>query len=219
MKTGLTAALVVILFLGLSPFAEAQPELAAGAKIGANIGWFSGDGWDDLLEVTDGSSKSRGGITAAVLLEIGFSENFALQPELGVTSRRGGASIKFDPLGNPADGSITIKTTSIDISLLLKPRTAVGNGMIYALVGPHLFLLVGDSEVEWKVEGESGTDDFPRDNDFLFGVAVGAGYSHPVGPGSIVGDVVYTRAFNSVDDDADFFLNGIAIKVGYQFPF
>ncbi|MDX9801942.1 MAG: porin family protein [Spirochaetia bacterium] len=191
-----------------------NPKISAGVKAGTNIGWFSGKEWDDALTNTDGVNRARMGISAAAFLEAGLTDWVALQPEIGYTSRRGGAEY-YDIDGNKVKE--TIKANVIDFTLFVKPRLPVGDGFLYGLIGPQFSLILGDIESEINVDGDSYSSEFISDNSLLFGIGLGGGYTHPLGAGRILFDFIYSHAFTSISDNADIFLNGSALKLGYTF--
>jgi len=192
-----------------------RPKISAGLKAGTNIGWFSGEDWTDGISSVNGVNRGRMGITAAAFIEAGIADWIALQPEIGYSSKKGGAEYNFE--GETAKE--TIKVDVVDLTLFLKPRFSVGKGLFYGLIGPQLSFILGDITAEVTVDGESDSLDSTPDKNLLVGIGLGSGYSHPLGSGRILFDFIYSHSFTSIVDDADIFINGSALTIGYAFVF
>jgi hypothetical protein len=204
-----TVVLSVILMLAVVAAASAQDiSLQAGGKAGLNFGWFSGDDWnpdDNGIGV---------GLTLGGFMELGFTEQFAAQPEILFFSQKGKAK------GETAGSDVTSVTriSTIQVPLLAKGLFPIDEGTLYGVLGPSVFLAVGDVKTTTEVDGDksSGTD--APDNRLLFGLALGAGFEYPIDPGMLIGELRYTRILSRFENNVDVFGNSLSLLVGYGVP-
>ena len=186
----------------LAPGVDAL-DLAVGAKTGIDVGWFSGQ-WP-----AEGDNQARAGMSISAFAEFALMRRFSLQPEVGLSGRRGGAD----------DGTrVTVKTTALDVALLAKPHTPFGPGTVYALAGPQLIFLLGDVTTDRQDSGSTVSTTHSPDEFVLYGATVGFGYAISAGPGELFADLSYSRAFNSFDNNLDTYMNSAAFKLGILIP-
>ena len=196
---------LLVLFLLAAVGGVSALDLAVGAKTGVEIGWLSGD-WP--VAPHEGDNQARVGLAVNAFGEFALWRHFSIQPELGITGRRGGA-----------DGAtgVTVRVTSLDLAVLAKPHRPWGPGTVYALAGPHVVFLLGDVETETQGSDGATVSESP-DNAVLYGATVGVGYALSAGPGELFADLTYTRAFNSYSDADDLFINSLGVKIGILIP-
>lgn len=201
--------LAIVLLIGAAFTVSAQDiSVQAGGKAGLNFGWFTGGDWDP-------DDNGIGiGLTLGGFLELGFSEQFAAQPEILIFSQKGKAK---GELGTEDYTSVT-RINTIQIPLLAKALFPSDEGTLYGILGPSVFLAVGDVKTTAEIDGDkdSGTD--TPDNRLLFGLAVGGGYEYPIDPGVLIGELRYTRILSRFENDSDVFGNSLSLLVGYGFP-
>jgi hypothetical protein len=204
-----TLILAIVLLLGAALTVPAQDiSVQAGGKAGLNFGWFSGDDWDP-------DDNGIGvGLTLGGFLELGFSEQFAAQPEILFFTQKGKA--KGEILNEDVTSVTRINT--IQVPLLAKALFPIDEGTLYGILGPSIFLAVGDVKTTVEVDGDkdSGTD--APDNRLLFGLALGAGYEYPIDPGVLIGELRYTRILSRFENNFDVFGNSLSLLVGYGIP-
>jgi hypothetical protein len=217
MKSTFTAIVVLLLFLPASIVFGQYVEL--GLKLGPNIGFISGNGLTDLIQGWDdfGDDKTgmRLGVTGGLFFSISIFEFLAVQPELIFTNS--GASYEYnDAAQSPEPIKGETNVTILELPILLKPRFAVGGGILYFLVGPEISIVMGLHRFREDVDGDIGTGGYVVDNDMLIGVVAAAGYGMPLGPGLLITELRFHRSFVSLYDDDDYLLNAIQILVGYE---
>jgi len=207
MRRALIVAIVLLVGAALSVPAQ-DISLQAGGKAGLNFGWFSGDDWDP-------DDNGIGvGLTLGGFVELGFSEQFAAQPEILFFTQKGKAK---GEIGNDDFTSVT-RINTIQLPLLAKALFPIDEGTLYGILGPSIFLAVGDVKTTFEVDGDkdSGTD--APDNRLLFGLALGAGYEYPIDPGVLIGELRYTRVLSRFENNFDVFGNSLSLLVGYGVP-
>ncbi len=196
-----------------SPLYAQEVSLRAGGRTGLNFGWFSGDDWENSIDSRDGDNGIALGTTLGLFLEFGISDRFAVQPELLVGNLRGRYSYEEDISGD--DRSVLINLRVLEIPVLAKGRLPVGPGSIYGVAGPDLMFVLGDVDFETLTDNTRTIVYEGPDNRVLFGFAIGAGYERPVGPGTLSGEIRYTRVLSGFEDNFDAFPNAIGVTVGF----
>ena len=209
MKRAFTVAIVLMVAGALSVYAQ-DVSVQAGGKGGLNLGWFSGDDWDP-----DDNSIGLG-LTLGGFVELGFSEQFAAQPEILFFTQKGKAKFE-DPLSGD-DATAVTRINTIQIPLLAKALFPVDEGTLYGVLGPSIFLAVGDVKTTVEIDGDKDSSTNAPDNRLLFGLALGAGYEHPIDPGVLIGELRYTRVLSRFENNADVFGNSVSLLVGYGIP-
>jgi len=210
----LAAALLVP---AVAPEAAHALDVTLGPKIGLNFGWIGGSDFSDSLRMLDDQGRDRRsariGVSAGLALSVGFMEYFAIQPELLYSSLGGRYEYTFT--GIEVDG--VMYAGAVEIPVYLKPRIPVGDGAVYLLFGPDLFLILTDvtsKEESGTVEAELDT---PADNTAVFGISGGLGYEHSVGPGRITFEARYGITLTEIFDDDNSSLSALSVMVGYGF--
>lgn len=180
--------------------------LSAGPKAGANFGWGGGSDYNDAADAVDGKGVAVG-LAAGGFLNVAFSEQFSVQPEVLFFQWK-------DKIKGSTDDSVSTYN-SVTIPLLAKGTFAMGPGSLFVLGGPAVAILIGDVTTE---TGDNETD-FEPDNSVLFAAAVGVGYEAPVGPGSLSAELRYSRTLTKAFDDYEGYNNAASVLVGYGFAF
>ena len=204
---------LVLLLTATLPLAAQDVTLTAGPKAGLNLGWASGDDWQDFLDSVDGSNGVGLGIAIGGFLEIGILDQFAVQPELLFFQEKSRASYE---MGND-DVTATSTANTLQFPILAKGMFPVGTGTLYGVLGPTLSFVLGDVTSKVEVDGDEDEVDTEPDNSALIGVALGVGYQQMVGPGMLTAELRYSREFTPYADDTDTFANTISTLVGYGF--
>jgi opacity protein-like surface antigen len=207
--------LAVLMLAVLFSVAAQDVSVTAGAKGGLNLGWFSGDDWDDFLDARDGDNGVGVGLTLGGFVELEFTERFGAQPEILFFQQKGKASYE-DVAGD--DVTQVTRINTLQIPMLAKATFAIEEGAIYGIVGPSVFLTLGDAKTTVEVDGSKESSEDTPDNRLLFGLAIGAGYEYPVGAGELIGELRYTRVLSRYEEDLDTFGNTVSLLVGYGVP-
>jgi hypothetical protein len=210
----MTICIAVVLFC-LTSTSGYGLEVFLGGKIGANMGWNGGEDYRNWVEHLDGENGVLMGFSGGVTSGIRFIDYFALQPEITYASL--GGSLTYSSLGTEYLGRHRAHTIAAQI--YVKPRLPIGQGALYALAGPDLFLVLGKIVYEEEYETDSTTTLYVEkqvpDNRFVFGLAGGIGYEHPVGPGKLSVDVCYSRTLTRMRNEYDIQFNMVTLMAGY----
>jgi hypothetical protein len=206
--------LAVLMLAVLFSVAAQDVSVTAGAKGGLNLGWFSGDDWDDFLDARDGDNGVGVGLTFGGFVELGFSEQFAAQPEVLFFSQKG----KVNSEDGGDDVTTVVRINTLQVPMLAKVLFPIDQGTLYGVLGPSLFLTVGDTKFTTTRDGDRSSNEDTPDNRLLFGLAIGAGYGYPVGAGELIGELRYTRVLSRYEEDFDTFGNTVSLLVGYGVP-
>jgi hypothetical protein len=185
--------------------------VTAGGKLGANLGWFTGDDWEDAVKDVKGDNSVGVGPAVGAYLDIALTEQFGLQPELWFFNQKG--AYTFTVKGD--DYRFLVRTNTLQLPFFLKGRFIAGDGAVYALVGPSAFLIVGDVKSTLEEKNAETTKYRAPDNRFLFGVAGGLGYEHPVGAGELLLELRYTRVLSQYDNKDKIYSNAASLLFGY----
>ena len=110
------------------------------------------------------------------------------------------------------------RISTIQVPLLAKMLFPIDEGTLYGVLGPSLFLTVGDIKTTTEVDGSKDSGTNAPDNRFLFGLALGAGFEYPIDPGLLIGELRYTRILSRFEDDFDVFGNSLSLLVGFGIP-
>ncbi|MTI30251.1 porin family protein [Xanthovirga aplysinae] len=215
MKKLILSIIILIIFSVSSSFAQSPAKVSMGLRAGANITKLQGKQIGGMQDYTTG-------FDFAIPIEVSFSQNFALQPELHYISKGTAASLN-EVL------KIRAFQNYLELPILLKGK--IGNEKLsgYAIAGPsfgyatNVYSIV---TIDGEKERELGDFDKDADNRFDFGVSFGIGAELQAGEGKVVFDVRYGADFN---DNAQFryeepkgwsgfYNSGIAITAGYMIP-
>lgn len=204
----LSLSLAALMFLSVGLCAQATFGIRAGVNIATQN--YDTDGLDVSFD-------SKIGLDIAVLVELGITEQFAIQPELHYI-QKGYKVDDFFGFGEEA----TFTVNYLDLPILGK--LTFGESVKFnALLGPSFgFALSGKTEV-----GDESEDlDFDEDDGyqrFELGLVIGAGVSLPMGDvSSIFFDVRYILGVSNLYDDVDdedikATNRGLNIGIGYMF--
>ena len=195
-------------------------ELVLGVKGGVNLGWFSGNNWDDYVESAelyygiDIEEQLHPALHAGLYLESMFSRNLGLVTELNFTQY--GQDYEYSYAGEDFEGSYSIN--AIEIPLLLK-IAAQPVGGFYGLAGPTIILLTGDLEFEESGGGVTVKGSDTPDNPIVLGLTAGVGYGFIINQGVLSLEARYGRNLtDAFDADKDpFDVNGFKLLLGYGF--
>lgn len=215
----------IVLMILIASGSVSAVEFTPGVSAGLNLGWFSGDDWDDMVDYFDASNDSKIGYSLGLFLDMAFTESFSIQPELNFTVSGGGVSADnlYDAdYGVYYDEELTETAKILNIPLLFKFKIPAGRNKISLFAGPLFGLLLGDIKVTDKVTVEGyGSDsadvDIEADNNFVFGFTLGGGLEFPMGNGKMFTDLRYSHTLTSFFDDDDTKANSIGINLGYGF--
>jgi len=220
--------LIIWLLFGLFSGQIFASDLTLGFLGGINIGWGSGDDYDDMIDYYEylfgkASSESRMGFSLGLFLDIPVSESFSIQPELQYAVAKNGASVT-DYNDYIAEG-LKVETTEtvniLYIPVLAKYKIPVGKGKINLFGGPMVFVILGDvkykEEYDYNGETDSYTDENETDNNLGIGFSIGVGYEVPMGNGKLVTDLRFSKTLTEIMDDYDGKLNIFGINLGYGF--
>lgn len=179
-------------------------SFSAGAKGGIDLGSWGGEDYNDLADLADGKGVALG-FALGGFVEVAFSEQFSVQPEVLFFQWR--SKIKADP------DDIIFKANSVTIPVLAKGTFPVGGGDVFLVGGPAVALVLGDVLTEI---GDTEIEEAP-DNAAVFGLSVGAGYEQAVGPGTISAELRYNRILTETFDGDDIYPQGVSVLIGYGF--
>ena len=170
----------------------------------AGISYATVSSTDDMLDGAD-KPKSKIGAVIGAALEIGISENIAVQPELLYHQK--GAKDEYEEDGYSSSSTYTLNY--FEVPILLKAKF----GNFYAVVGPSVGFGIGGKE-KWEWEGfgysDSGESDIKfgdepdgyqgedlyLDNGTDFGVQAGLGAK--LGP--VVVEIRYGHGLTDIND-------------------
>ncbi|WP_228851898.1 porin family protein [Aegicerativicinus sediminis] len=191
--------LLTVLILSMSIGAKAQ-ELHFGIKGGLNFATVGGDDTEDL--------KMRTAFHLGALMEVRFSEVFAIQPEVLYSAQ--GTSGEEDGL------DVDIKMDYINVPIMAKYNFSE---KFSVEAGPQIGFLVSTKA---KTDGvEVDLDEYDLFNDFDFGLAVGLSYK--IMPNLFVSGRYNLGLSNINNDSGDFESEGsnqnnvIQLSIGYMF--
>ncbi|MTI29251.1 porin family protein, partial [Xanthovirga aplysinae] len=197
-------AALVILSVS-STFAQ---EVSVGLRGGVNFSTLQGKDVEGLDYAT--------GLDIALPVELSFSKNFALQPELHFIQK--GAAIKYEAEG--VENEIRAFQNYLELPILLKGK--IGNDKIsgYAIAGPTLGYALSQRGV--LIEGDDKTSDSvdftDEQNRFEIGANFGLGAELQAGLGKVVVDARYGLGLSGLTKSDDLaegvnneFNSGIAV--------
>ncbi len=202
--------LLVILMVAFVGTTANGQLIGKGIKAGVNLANLSGSDIED--------TEMKTGLAVGGFITYGFSEMFAVQPEV-LFMMKGAKFTETDPFFGDVTGKF--KFNYIEIPVLVKvmiPTSGKVKPNIFA--GPAVgFLMSADLEAEaLGVSAEVDIKDEIKSIDF--GLAFGAGVGFEITQGTITLDARYTLGLTSVDDTDDELdmKNGvISIMGGFSF--
>lgn len=213
---------IILLFavsLLLLPALSAQTTYF-GVRGGVNLGWFSGNNWDDYISFVEDfygiaiEEKAHTALHAGIYMESMVSDTIGIVGELNFSQY--GQDYEYSFAGITYEGTYYINV--VEIPLLLKIGSGSGGGF-YGIVGPTVNLLFGDLEFEESGGGVSVSGSTTPDNTIVLGVTAGAGYAVEMSNGVLSFEARYGRnltdAFDAENDPFD--INGLKLLAGYGF--
>ena len=202
--------LSVVLALGLGMTQTHAQSVSGGIKADANLSNF-------IMSDMDGTkSKMGAGASIGGFAKFGFSENFALQPELLL-------HFKNSKLEEKTSGFETdFQYFGLEIPVYAVGQTNIGNGMGFIGVGPYLgigfdarFKAKGMDDVKLYKEYDGQKSDLQR-WDVGLGVMVGYELSNRL---QITASykIGFINALNANKDDASIWNQTVSLGLGYRF--
>lgn len=170
--------------------APALAQTGIGLRFGANLPDVSFTD-EDGNSIDEFDSKNNTGFVFGAVLELGVSENFAIQPEL-LFSQHG---FKFEDTFFDEKISVKTRFNYLQLPVLAKAKFGSDAFGFNIVAGPHLGFGIGDISTEAEVSGEKEIESVSWDeaefNKFDFGVTGGVGISLAAGPGRLGLDARY----------------------------
>ena len=224
----LPKSLLTFLIAIISTITFAQTSI--GFRGGVNFTTIS---QPDIIKSITPDFKSTIGTNVALVAEIGISENFALQPEIGYSQKgfkiEEGINVDIFNIPVPIGAKVVTKFNYFEAPLLAKFKFGSPQVQAYVVAGPVLSYATGG---QLKTKAKILIDipltstnlnlnalGFER---FDIGATVGTGLMLHTKGGSIFADVRYTKGFKDVYDipliDLKLQNSGIGVNVGYMFP-
>ena len=215
----LTIALAFVAFA-----VSAQVQISVGPRVGINLSNWSVDDEEDFDEL-----DNRLGILGGVVGEFRFTENMALQSELGFIQKGLKSEFSYD---DPQLGTIAEKSDFIfnylEVPVLFKAGTSFGPARLDGLVGPS-FGYAMNAKAKYKTTIGGVTEEEEEDLDFDdndiarldLGLQLGAVLGINVGEkAQIFVDGRYLLGLsnlNKSDEDGDVKNKGLAFSAGVLF--
>ncbi len=222
----------IFLLLAINVFSA---DLIFGAIGGVNLGWFSGDDWNDYVDYLGAESKAKMGYNIGLFLDILINNNLSIQPEILYTSFGGKLASEDQYLVDYdiyVDEELIFTVNSITLPILVKYKIdagdyfEAGSGKIALFAGPVFYLITKDINVKYKL---SSTGYYPytekgnieADNKTVLGMTLGIGYNIPLMTGAykrkgeIIIDLRYYRFLTGLFEDDDQRSNYVGVNIGY----
>lgn len=205
-----------LVFVCVTPILMSQTVV--GAKAGVSLGWFSGSNWDDYISSTEAaygisiSEKPYPALFVGGFVENMFNDNFGIVAELSYTTY--GQKYEYTYSNTKYEGEYLQK--SLQVPLLLKVA-AQNTGGPYAIAGPTLQLLIGDTEAKESGGGVSVEGATEPDNTLIIGGLAGVGYGLSLDSGILSFEARIATNLTDAYDVDPFNINTFQIVVGYGF--
>lgn len=227
MKVTLKNLILLPALLLLATFSVAQTQLGfkTGLQRSGVVSDLSINGYNP--------AKFISGPQIGLVAEIGFGENFALQPELTYAPKgfRIQEGISLDVIKIPIDLGTTLltKVNYLNIPLLAKYKFGSGPFKAYLMAGPEVGYAVNGSFktkarviIDFTLVEEQINLDQAGVDRFDVGATLGAGFTVDAGAGDFFMDARYTRSFTNLVDvpviDIPVKNQGFQFNLGYLFP-
>lgn len=154
-------SLFTLVFAFAAFMVAAQVQISVGPRVGINLANFSVDEEEDFDEL-----DNRLGFLAGAVGEFRFTENLALQSELGFIQK--GAKSKFS-YTDPQLGEISEESEFIfnylEVPVLFKAGTSFGQTRLDGLIGPSFgYAMNAKGKYKTTIGGE--TEEVEEDLDF-----------------------------------------------------
>jgi len=190
--------LIVCVCVFAGSFSYAQ-DLKFGAKAGLNLTNIVGDDVEDV--------DMKAGLYFGGFMNVSLNDQLSFQPELLYSAQ----GWKEDFEGE----DLKIKTSYLNIPMLLKMSLG-SSDKIHVYAGPQLGFLL-DAEVDWEVDGESGTEDIKAEFSSV-GFSLNLGLSFNVSDNMTL-DVRYNRGLSKLGDEGDAKMYNSVFQFGAAYTF
>ncbi len=216
MKALIKIFAIVLFLTGVNQVLKAQ-TMGLGVRGGVNLAT------SEVREKIDGSWNTDMkdyivGVNAGLVVEIGFSDMFFLQPEVNYVQKGYKTTIQ-----NGTKSEFTTTMNYVEMPILLKGEFGAGDLKFNAILGPT-FSYAFDGKT--KFDGETTDIDFGKDNvkQYDIGGMAGIGLGYDVYPGTVFLDARLGWGFTNLNDsdNSDNFKwrnRGLNIGVGYIYDF
>jgi len=192
--------------------------------VGINLANFSTDDEEEIGEL-----DNRLGILGGAVVELRFTDNLALQTELGFIQK--GAKSEFsysDPQLGDVSEEVEFIFNYLEVPVLFKAGTSFGKARLDALVGPS-FGYAMNAKGKYKVTIDGNTEEEEEDLDFdengikrldlglQFGAALGINITESA---QLFVDGRYLLGLSNLNEDSedgDIKTKGIALSAGVLF--
>ncbi|MCC7244729.1 MAG: PorT family protein [Saprospiraceae bacterium] len=154
------AALVAFVFVAFA----AQSQISVGAKAGLNLASQSWTGVDSLTSIVD--FKSLPLYSFGAVLEVGVTENFAIQAEANYTAKGGRQEFSGDLLGISVSFKSDIIVNYLDIPVLAKYSFGGESAQGYVLAGPNFSYAFSGKVKSESTNSVTGTEKTTDDINF-----------------------------------------------------
>lgn len=150
------------IILAIAAFtASAQVQLSVGPRVGINLASFSLDDEEEIGELSN-----RLGLLGGAVVELRFTDNLALQTELGFIQKGAKSEFSFtDPQLGEFSEETEIIFNYLEVPVLFKAGTSFGKARLDALVGPS-FGYAMNAKGKYKSTFNGETEEEEEDLDF-----------------------------------------------------
>jgi outer membrane protein with beta-barrel domain len=192
---------VSIVFLGA--------QISGGLKIAGGMSSYSGDDWKNVIASNIDLENSLGfSYGGGLFLNIAFTENLSIQPEVLYSSLTGGGRY-------PAyEYDFEYREHVIEAPVYLQIGLPIGKGKFLIMGGPDFFYTFGDIKLK---DSDGSVDSWPASEDYdsLFRMGFAAGIGYTINKIQLA--AVYKRALTSVSDTFDLQNQNISFELGLLF--
>lgn len=203
---------------------SAQVQISVGPRVGINLANFSVDDEEEIGEL-----DNRLGFLAGVVGEFRFSENLALQSELGFIQKGAKSEFSFE---DPQLGTISEEANFIfnylEVPVLFKAGTSFGQVRLDGLIGPSFgYAMSAKGKYKTTIGGETEEEEESIDFDdegisrfdlgLQFGAILGIDLSETA---QIFVDGRYLLGLSNLNEDSedgDIKNKGLAFSAGVLF--
>lgn len=197
-------------FFALLTMTLFSQTISVGVKTGFTSNNIAKPEFIETLEVIP-EFRNLETMNFGLVSEIGFSENFAIQPELNFTTKgfkiRESANINIYEMPLPLGVTAVSKFNYVEVPVLAKARFGTGKTQAYVVAGPTLgYATGGKLETRANILFEIDLYETPLDLNsigyerFEVGGTVGGGVAFDTGGGQLFVDARYSHGFTEVYD-------------------
>jgi hypothetical protein len=182
-------------------FASQAQGIKVGPRIGVNFATMAFDPEEEGFD-----PKSRTGLQAGLVVNIGVNEMFSIQPEI-LFSQKG---YKVEETEDGIEGKLDVATSYLEVPILAKVQFGSGGVKPFINAGPYFGYWMGGN-TKLTIDGDDIFDeDFDFDDESMdnanrmdIGLSVGAGIGFDAGPGQLTLDVRYGLGLTSLSDEPE----------------